>query len=87
LLIAAGIVPGKPTHNAFQELSFSRRTYADTSLKKRLKQTIFQMSITNAANIRSMGEIKDQIDIINKENEDNVATFKINTIKYSRVRE
>jgi predicted HNH restriction endonuclease len=87
LSIAAGIVLGKPTHNAFQERVFSRGTYTDTSLKKRLKETSFEMSVLNAVNICSMDKIKEQIDIINNGFEEDIADFKINTNKYSRVRE
>lgn len=36
LSIAAGIVLGKPSHNAFQEQVFSQGTYADTLLKNQL---------------------------------------------------
>jgi hypothetical protein len=38
LAAAATIILGKPTHNAFQERVFSRGTYSDTKLRKRLKE-------------------------------------------------
>ena len=37
LAVRACLVLGKPTHNGFQERVFSRGTYQDTKLKKRLK--------------------------------------------------
>jgi hypothetical protein len=65
LAIAAAIVLGKPTYNAFQEMVFSRGTYADTSLKKCLKELSFEMSVLNALNIASIESIKEQLILIN----------------------
>ena len=50
LALAATIMLGKPTHNAFQERVFSRGTYSDTKLRKRLKEEYFEMSVMNAIN-------------------------------------
>jgi hAT family C-terminal dimerisation region len=87
LSIAACIVLGKPTHNAFQERVFSRGSYADTALKKRLTETSFEMSVLNAVNVSSIDMLKEQIEVINKSYEEDIAASKLNTIKYERVQE
>jgi hypothetical protein len=57
LAMGASIVLGKPTHNAFQERVFSRGTYSDTKLRKRLKEEHFEMSVINAVNGKYIDEI------------------------------
>jgi hypothetical protein len=57
LAMGASIVLGKPTHNAFQERVFSRGTYSDTKLRKRLKEEHFEMSVINAVNGKCIDEI------------------------------
>jgi hypothetical protein len=47
---AALVLLGKPTHNAFQERVFSRGTYKDSVLKKKLKEDKFEMSVLNSLN-------------------------------------
>lgn len=56
--VAAAIFLGKPTHNGFQERVFSRGTYSDTKLKKRLKERNFEMSVLNSCNGKKIDEIK-----------------------------
>jgi hypothetical protein len=65
LSIAAFIVLGKPTHNAFQERVFSRKSYAYIALKKPLTAKRFEMSVMNAVNVSSIDMLKEQIKIIN----------------------
>lgn len=50
LAMGASVILGKPTHNAFQERVFSRGTYSDTKLRKRLKEEYFEMSVLNSVN-------------------------------------
>lgn len=57
LAAAASILLGKPTHNAFQERVFSRGTYTDTKLRKRLKEEHFEMSVLNAVNGKQIDEV------------------------------
>jgi hypothetical protein len=57
LSLAATIILGKPTHNAFQERVFSRGTYTDTKLRKRLKEEFFEMSVMNAINGTMINEM------------------------------
>ena len=57
LAVAATITLGKPTHNAFQERVFSRGTYTDTKLRKRLKEEHFEMSVLNAVNGKEIDEV------------------------------
>jgi hypothetical protein len=57
LAMGASILLGKPTHNAFQERVFSRGTYSDTKLRKRLKEEFFEMSVMNAVNGEHIDEI------------------------------
>lgn len=57
LALGASIILGKPTHNAFQERVFSRGTYADTKLRKRLKEEYFEMSVINAVNGKHIDDI------------------------------
>ena len=57
LAAAASILLGKPTHNAFQERVFSRGTYSDTKLRKRLKEEHFEMSVLNAVNGKQIDEV------------------------------
>lgn len=57
LAMGASILLGKPTHNAFQERVFSRGTYSDTKLRKRLKEQYFEMSIINSVNGKQIDEI------------------------------
>jgi hAT family C-terminal dimerisation region len=59
LTLAATILLGKPTHNAFQERVFSRGTYTDTKLRKRLREEFFEMSVLNAVNGKQIDEIYD----------------------------
>jgi hypothetical protein len=59
LALAANIILGKPTHNAFQERVFSRGTYADTKLRKNLKEEFFEMSVLNAVNSTMINEMFD----------------------------
>ncbi len=56
---AASILLGKPTHNGFQERVFSRGTYSDTKLRKRLKEEHFEMSVLNAINGKQIDELYD----------------------------
>jgi hypothetical protein len=75
LALAATIMLGKPTHNAFQERVFSRGTYSDTKLRKRLKEEYFEMSVMNAINgtmIDTMYEmVKPEMERLDLENENN----------------
>jgi hypothetical protein len=57
LAMGASILLGKPTHNAFQERVFSRGTYSDTKLRKRLKEEYFEMSVMNAVNGKHIDDI------------------------------
>lgn len=63
LAVRACIVFGKPTHNGFQERVFSRGTYQDTKLKKRLKEENFEMSVLNAINNRKVQSFTEIIDL------------------------
>lgn len=49
---------GKPTHNGFQERVFSRGTYVDGKLRKRLKEENFEMSVLNSFNITRVQHIR-----------------------------
>lgn len=57
LAMGASIMLGKPSHNAFQERVFSRGTYSDTKLRKRLKEEHFEMSVMNAVNNKLIDDI------------------------------
>jgi hypothetical protein len=57
LMPGASIILGKPTHNAFQERVFSRGTYADSNLKKSMKENNFEMAVLNSLNCQKMDEI------------------------------
>jgi hypothetical protein len=59
LAIATLISLGKPTHNVFQERVFSRGTYTDNILRKRLSELSFKMSVLNAVNSNQFDEIDD----------------------------
>jgi hypothetical protein len=59
IALAATIILGKPTHNGFQERVFSRGTYSDTKLRKRLKEEHFEMSVLNAVNGKQIDEVYD----------------------------
>lgn len=61
LAVAASIFLGKPSHNGFQERVFSRGTYTDTKLKKRLKEENFEMSVLNAFNGKRVDNIKEKL--------------------------
>jgi hypothetical protein len=61
LAVVATIFLGKSTHNGFQERVFSRGTYSDTKLRKRLKENNFEMSVLNAFNGRKVDEIKERL--------------------------
>lgn len=61
LSVLAIMFLGKPMHNGFQERVFSRGTYSDTKLKKRLKEQNFEMSVLNAFNGRNVEEIKERL--------------------------
>jgi hypothetical protein len=63
LASAACIVLGKPTHNAFQERVFSRGTYADSNLKKNMKEDNFEMAVLNSLNCKKMDEIYKRHDL------------------------
>ena len=69
LSTAALISLGKPTHNAFQERVFSRGTYQDHRLKKRLLEDSFEISVLNAINNRHLTKIDDTINCINEKYE------------------
>jgi hypothetical protein len=75
LAMGASIILGKPTHNAFQERVFSRGTYSDTKLRKRLKEENFEMSVMNSVNGKQIDDIYHmmQPSIMMKENERNEA--------------
>lgn len=64
LAVAASIVLGKPTHNGFQERVFSRGTYKDSKLKKRLKEDSFEMSIINSVNAKVLDSSSEMINQI-----------------------
>jgi hAT family C-terminal dimerisation region len=57
LSLAATVLLGKPTHNAFQERVFSRGTYTDTKLRKSLREEYFEMSVLNSVNGSQIDEI------------------------------
>jgi hypothetical protein len=57
---AALVMLGKPTHNAFQERVFSRGTYKDSLLKKKLKEEKFEMSVLNSLNGDQVQELLDK---------------------------
>jgi hAT family C-terminal dimerisation region len=57
LAMGASVILGKPTHNAFQERVFSRGTYSDTKLRKRLKEEYFEMSVLNSVNGKHIDDI------------------------------
>jgi hypothetical protein len=58
LSVAANVFLGKPTHNGFQEIVFSRGVYLDGKLKKRLKEDNFEMSVLNSFNNSRVTEIE-----------------------------
>jgi hypothetical protein len=61
LSCGAAVLFGKPTHNGFQERVFSRGTYADCKLKKKLKPENFEMKVLNSLNIEEMEKITNEI--------------------------
>jgi hypothetical protein len=61
LSLAAVIVLGKPTHNAFQERVFSKGTYIDTKLKKRTSEDTFKINLLNACNTHNMTSLNNVI--------------------------
>lgn len=61
LSAVAAMFLGRPMHNGFQERVFSRGTYSDTKLKKRLKEQNFEMSVLNAFNGRKLDDIKEKL--------------------------
>ena len=63
LAVRACLVLGKPTHNGFQERVFSRGTYQDTKLKKRLKEENFEMTVLNAINNKKVTNLKGIMDL------------------------
>ena len=63
LAVRACLVLGKPTHNGFQERVFSRGTYQDTKLKKRLKEENFEMTVLNAINNKKVSNLKGIMDL------------------------
>jgi hypothetical protein len=65
LAIAALISLGKPTHNAFQGRVFSRGTYTDNILQKRLLELSFEMSVLNSVNSNQFDEIDEVLISIN----------------------
>jgi hypothetical protein len=65
--VAAAIVLGKPTHNAFQERIFSMGTHKDTRLRNRLKEDGFEMSVLNAVNDKDLVSNEETIKIISKD--------------------
>jgi hAT family C-terminal dimerisation region len=67
LSVAATIVLGKPTHNAFQERVFSMGTHKDTRLRNRLKEDGFEMSVLNAVNNKDLISKEETIKIIGKD--------------------
>jgi hypothetical protein len=58
---AASVALGKPTHNGFQERVFSRGTYQDCKLKKRMSEDGFEMAILNALNFRSLEDLQKKL--------------------------
>lgn len=80
IAVAALVALGKPTHNAFQERVFSRGTYTDTKLKKRMTEKSFEMSVLNAVNSKCMLALKETIGDINN-NIDRDLTFKKKMMK------
>jgi guanylate kinase len=65
----ASIFLGKPTHNAFQERVFSRGTYADSNLKKSMKENNFEMVVLSSLNCHKMDAIiKQQLMKVKKRN-------------------
>jgi hypothetical protein len=84
LALAACIVLGKPTHNAFQERVFSRGTYSDSNLRKSLKEENFEMSVLNAVNNKVTDEcyemVKPIIDNILKETQTSEKECYVNEI-------
>jgi hypothetical protein len=70
LAVAASIFLGKPSHNGFQERVFSRGTYTDTKLKKRLKEENFEMSVLNAFNGKRIDNIKEKLKVESNWNSD-----------------
>jgi hAT family C-terminal dimerisation region len=67
LSVAATIVCGKPTHNAFQERVFNIGTHKDTRLRNRIKEDGFEMSILNAVNDEDLVSNEETIKIIGKD--------------------
>ena len=61
--VAAAVLLGKPTHNGFQERVFSRGTYADCRLKKKLKADNFEMKVLNSLNVSEITYIQQMIAI------------------------
>jgi len=51
LAYAAFIILGKPHHNGYQERVFSRGTFTDDNLRKRLKEDTFEMCVLESLNI------------------------------------
>lgn len=74
--IYAMIILGKPTHNAFQERVFSRGTYTDTKLKKRLTERSFEMSVLNAVNAKNLNKLSGVITSINETLDKNISEKK-----------
>jgi hAT family C-terminal dimerisation region len=68
LSIAAGIVLGKPTHNACQERVISKGSYMDTKLKKHTSEETFEINVLNACNTHNMTSLNNVITSINNKN-------------------
>jgi hypothetical protein len=87
LSIAAGIVLGRPTHNAFQEREFSKGSYMDTKLKKRTSEETFKINVLNACNTHNMKSLSNIIASINKKKQQQKGKDDIELEMYQKVKE
>jgi hypothetical protein len=86
LAIAAGIVLGKPTHNAFQERVFSKGSYMDTKLKKRTSEDTFEINVLNACNTHVMSSLSSIIASINNKKQQQKGTDDSELEMYQKVK-
>jgi hypothetical protein len=59
LELCALIVLAKPVHNGFQERVFSRGTFTDDQLRRKMKETTFEISILEAINCKTVDKYMD----------------------------
>ena len=77
--VAAFIVLGKQHHNGFQERVFSRGTFTDDNLRKRLKEKTFEMCVLESLNLENVEKYEN---ILEKNNNSDVPELIMNEIKH-----